>query len=251
MKLSWGVIVFLSLITCACISTGPAESTTSEEKAITYLEMGVRYMEMGELRTAKESLEKALDWDSNNASIHDAIAVLSERIAEPDNAASHYRSSLRIDDENPQTQNNYGRFLCEQGQFEEGMRYLESAVNMPLNNRKWFALTNAGRCILKQGDKIKAEAYFREALLLQSDYAPALLEMLKISYSSGQYLSARAFLQRYQGNVTVYNAESLWYGMQVERALEHRSLAEQYRKKLLTDYPLSEEASRVLHTVSE
>lgn len=251
MKRSPAALFLLFLMLSACISNNSSRDVSSEEKAVTYLEMGVRYMEIGDLKVAKESLEKALYWDSGNAEVQDALAVLYERIQEPENADSHYRASLRIDSENPQVENNYGRFLCEQGQFEEGLRYLESAVNRPLNNRKWFALTNAGRCLLKEGDKRKAEGYFREALQLQEDYAPALLEMLKMTYRNGQYLSAKAFLQRYQGLIQSYTAELLWYGMQIERALEHRTLAEQYRRRLLKDFPISEEANRVKNTITD
>ncbi len=245
------LVFIIILSTTACVSDGGSSATSSEEKAITYLEMGVRYMEIGELKVAKENLEKALDEDSSNAEVHNAAAVLYERIRDPDAASSHYQTSLRLDAENPQIQNNYGRFLCEQGQLDEGLYYLEAAVAMPLNNRQWFALTNAGRCLLKKGEKRKAEQYFRQALQLQSDYAPALLEMLKIAYRSGQYLSAQGFLQRYQIAMSGHTPESLWYGMQIEGVLEHKALADQYRKRLLNDFPTSEEAKRIKHSVND
>ncbi len=245
------VFSLLLLSVTACVSDSPSSATSSEEKAITYLEMGVRYMEIGELKVAKENLEKALDEDSGNAEVHNAAAVLYERIRDPEAASSHYQTSLRLDADNPQIQNNYGRFLCEQGQFEEGMQYLESAVNMPLNSRPWFALTNAGRCLLKRGDKRKAEQYFRQALQLQNDYPPALLEMLKLTYRSGQYLSAQAFLQRYHSAMAGHTPESLWYGMQIEGVLEHKALAEQYRKRLVNEFPTSEEANRIKHSVND
>jgi type IV pilus assembly protein PilF len=251
MNLQRAVLSLALISLSACISDSPSHDVSSEEKAVTYLEMGVRYMEIGDLKVAKENLEKALYWDSSNAEVQDAIAVLYEKIQEPQNASQHYQAALRIDPENPQLQNNYGRFLCDQGQIDDGLNYLEAAVNKPLNNRKWFALTNAGRCLLKQGDKRKAESYFRLALQLQDDYAPALLEMLKMTYRNGQYLSAKAFFQRYQGLISGYSAELLWYGMQIERALEHRTLAEQYRRRLLNDFPTSEEANRAKNSIND
>jgi type IV pilus assembly protein PilF len=239
-----------TLFLTACVDNSPSKNVTSEEKAVTYLDMGIRYMDIGELKIAKENLEKALEWDANNPNIHNAAAALYEKIQEPENARNHYQISLRLDPENPQLQNNYGRFLCETGSQAEGLEHLNIALNMPLNNRRWFALTNAGRCLLKQGQKPQAENYFREALLLQNDYPPALLEMLKISYSEGKYLSAQAFLQRYQ-NVAQSSAEFLWYAMQIEIALNHKALADQYKAALLNDFPSSEEANRVKTTISD
>jgi type IV pilus assembly protein PilF len=247
------VIVFCLLaagLTTACVSDSPSKNVTNEEKAITYMDMGVRYMDMGELRFAKENLEKALDTDGNNSNIHNAAAALYEKIREPENARNHYLIALRLDPENPQPQNNYGRFLCEQGEYVDGLEHLNLALNMPMNNRRWFALTNAGRCLLKQAQKPRAEAYFREALQLQPDYHPALLEMMKLSYNDAKYLSARAFLQRYQ-NVAQPTSDFLWYAMQIETALQHKNLAQQYKNALLNEFPTSDEAMRVKTSIDD
>ena len=241
---------FVSFFLTACVDDSPSKNVTSEEKAVTYLDMGIRYMDMGELRFAKENFEKALDMDSNNPNIHNAAAALYEKIREPENASNHYQTSLRLDSDNPQSQNNYGRFLCEQGALAEGLEHLNLALNMPLNNRRWFALTNAGRCLLKQAQKPRAEAYFREALQLQPDYSPALLEMMKISYNDAKYLSAKAFLQRYQ-TVAQPSPDFLWYAMQIETALEHKNLAQQYKNALLNEFPASEEAMRVKTSIND
>jgi type IV pilus assembly protein PilF len=250
MKIRAIVFCLTAVLLTACVDTSPSKDVTAAEKALTYLNMGVRYMEMGELKIAKDNLEKALDWDSNNPDIQNAAAALYEKIQEPENASNHYQTALRLDSENPQTQNNYGRFLCETGSYAEGMQHLNTALNMPLNNRRWFALTNTGRCLIKQGQKPQAEAYFREALQLQPDYSPALLEMLKQAYNDGKYMSAKAFLQRYQ-NVAQPTPDFLWYAMQIEYALEHKYLAEQYKTSLLNDFPNSDEAKRVKTAIND
>lgn len=250
MKSQVMIFCLTAMLLTACADDGSVKNVTSEEKAAVYLDMGVRYMEIGELKSAKENLEKALDWDSSNPEIHNAAAALYEQIKEPDAARSHYETSLRLDTENPQSQNNYGRFLCETGSLAEGLQHLNTALNMPLNNRRWFALTNAGRCLLKQGQKSQAEAYFREALQLQTDYSPALLELLKINYNDANYLSAKAFMQRFQ-HVSPPTPEFLWYAMQIELALDHKGLAEKYKNSLLNDFPSSEEALRVKTAISD
>ncbi len=241
-----------ALFLTACVDTSPTKDVTSAEKALTYFNMGVRYMDMGELKVAKDNLEKALDWDSSNPDIHNAVAALYEKIQEPEKARSHYQRALRLAPENPQTQNNYGRFLCETGSYAEGLQYLNVALNMPLNNRRWFALTNAGRCLIRQAQaqKPKAEAYFREALQLQPDYSPALLEMMKLTYNDGKYMSAKAFLQRYQSAAQA-TPDFLWYAMQIEEALDHKNLAEQYKASLLNDFPGSDEARRVKTAIND
>lgn len=250
MKIQVMAFLLVAFFLTACAESGYFKEVSSEEKAVTYLEMGVRYMEIGELKIAKDNLEKALDEDSSNPEIHNAAAAMYEKIREPEKAREHYQTSLNLDSENPQIQNNYGRFLCEQNSQAEGLEHLNTALNMPLNNRRWFALTNAGRCLLKSGHKTQAEAYFREALQLQADYPPALMEMAKINYDEGNYLFAKAFLQRYEVSSSA-TAESLWYAMQIELGLNHKNLADQYKMSLLNNFPSSDEAKRIKHAISD
>ena len=95
------------------------------------------------------------------------------------------------------------------------------------------------------GLKQSAKSYFKQALILNQAYAPALLEMQKISYQNGEYIAAKAYLQRYL-NVASYTSGSLWFGMQTERALGNASLANEYQHLLLEKFPFSEEAKQLV-----
>ena len=238
------LIIVLSLFLMACVQVNPPRVVSSEEKAQTYLQMGLRYLELGKLKIAKDSLEKSLDEESENVIAHNALAVLYERIHKFADAKSHYEYAISLDNESPQPKNNYGRFLCSRGQYDEGLKHLNGAINLPLNNRKWFALTNAGLCYVKKENSAKAESYFRAALKLNPNYPPALLEMIKISYFRSKHMSTRAFLQRYL-SFSPDTAQTLWYSYQTERALYNDEAAEKYRHKLLTDFPNSAESERV------
>ena len=242
------VLLTFSLIACIGGRRDTSKETSSEEKADVYLKLGVTYLNLGKLNIAKESLEKALSWDSRNANIHNAMAVLYERIEKLDVADSHYQKALDLEPENHSTKNNYGRFLCEQGQYAQGISHLTMAFKMPLNERKWLSLVNAGRCKLQQKDVKTAEQYFRQALALHSMYSPALLEMQKLSYHKNNYLSARAFLQRYL-NVAQETAETLWYAYHTERALGDLDSANKYRQKLYSKFPNSTQSQQLKSVV--
>ena len=217
---------------------------SSKEKAALYLQMGVRYMELNMLKTAKENLDIALDLDTNNAEIYNALGVIYERLNQNAVARQNYQKALAIDGNNYRIKNNYGRFLCARNQYNEGIRLLNEALKMPLNNRKWFAYTNIGLCELKNAKPTLAETNFRKALQSNSQYSPALLEMQKISYGKGKFLSARAFLERYLA-VTSHTPESLWYAVQTERALGNNALVEKYKEQLFRSFPLSAQAKQL------
>lgn len=214
------------------------------EAADTQLQLGVRYMSMDKLAIAKQHLERSIDLDSRNVEAHNALAFLYEKLKNPDAARKNYERALKLDDEDLSVLNNFGRFLCERGEYEEGMAYLETAVHSPLNNRQWLAATNLGRCALAQQQSTLAEAYLRQALQLQPDYAPALQTMQKLSYQNGDFWAAKGFYERYSG-VSQQTAETLWYAYQTERALGNQEAAERYKNQLMESFPLAEETKRI------
>ncbi len=238
------LIIGLSIFLIACVQVNPPREVSSEKQADIYLKIGVRYLGMGQLSIAKEKLEKSVDLDSSNANAHDALAVLYERIERFDDARDHYERAISEDDESPQPRNNYGRFLCDQGEYKAGLVHLALAFNMPLNSRKWFAFTNAGLCYVKQNKMKEAESYFRKALQVHPQYTPALLEMQKMSYRFHKFMSARAFLQRFL-SVSPETSVSLWYAYLTELGLKNRTEARKYRNQLLLQFPESKEARRV------
>ena len=232
------IVIFIN----ACSSHNPYKNALpKDEKFTLYLKMGVRYLEMGQLKAAQEHLETALNIDAYSMDVHNALGVLSERLKNFADASTYYQRAMSLDSDNASIKNNYGRFLCEHDDPQQGIRILTDAVDMPLNARKWFAYTNIGLCKIKVGESEISENYFRQALVINKHYSPALFEMLKISYSKGQYMSARAFLERYLA-VTQQNAEALWYAVQTERALGNITMATNYKNKLFSLFPASKYA---------
>ncbi|MGR9115496.1 MAG: type IV pilus biogenesis/stability protein PilW [Gammaproteobacteria bacterium] len=239
--LQTGVFV-TALAMLACGTSGPSKD--KKESADIHLQLGVRYLDMNKLSFAKEHLEKALEIDSDHTEALNALAFLYEKLKQPEEAEELYEDAIDTAPEDFGVQNNFGRFLCEQGKYERGLGYLKQAASAPLNSRQWLALTNAGRCELTQNHTDTAEAYFRQALQLQPFYSPALLEMQKLSYQKGEYWDAKGFLGRYL-SVGKHTSETLWYAYQTERALGNRFAAENYRKMLLDIFPLSKEAKQI------
>lgn len=247
----WAICGIAGLLTGGCgLLPDIKPSMSNAEKATLNLQMGARYLDMGMLDAAREKLQTALSLDSGNAEIHNTLAVFYERVKDYDAADDSYRSALSRDPANFSTLNNYGRFQCERDRVDQGVELLKQALDSAMNTRPWFALTNLGACALKQNDAQQAEGYFRQALQAQSEYAPALLEMQKISYQNRQYLSARGFLERYLA-VANHTPETLWLAFQTERSLGNGKLAEEYRDKLLSAFPASKEAQLVKSAISK
>lgn len=234
----------LILLVAAISACGSSGGTQSDNPDDIHLQLGVRYLSMNKLELAQENLLLALKENSDNAQAHNALAFLYEKLNQPGQAKDQYETALDLKPDDLSVKNNFGRFLCEHGEIEEGMVLLSETSSSPLNDRQWMALTNAGRCQLSIGQKQLAENYFKQALQFNNAYAPALSEMQKIAYEKGDFWVAKGYLQRYLG-VADHTAETLWFAAQAERALGNKELANEYKKLLLEKFPLSNEAKKI------
>jgi len=127
---------------------------------------------------------------------------------------------------------------------------LQESLDSPLNKQSWLTLSNIGLCYLQKNDTPQAEQYFRRALQDNPRYPLALQEMAKISYNKQEFMSARAFLERYAA-VGKHTPETLWIGFQTERALGNRDSADDYKERLIISFPASTEALQVKSAISK
>jgi type IV pilus assembly protein PilF len=92
-------------------------------------------------------------------------------------------------------------------------------------------------------DLDKAETYLRQSLEYNVEISTSLLGLSNLNYRSGEYLNARAFLQRYE-SAEKETAESLMLGFQIESALGDQKAAKDFKRRLLEQFPGSAEATQ-------
>ncbi|MFM8331357.1 MAG: type IV pilus biogenesis/stability protein PilW [Candidatus Methylumidiphilus sp.] len=225
-------------------SSGPAKDPNERTPSDLYVLKGLQYLENGRLDVAKQDLERAVALDENNPEAHNAMGVLHERLGEPALAEQEFRRALALNANHIGAGTNYGRILCAQGKYDEAMAHFQKAIDSKLYPTPWLALTNAGLCAKSHGNTAEAENLLRKALESNPQFAPALLEMARISLDAGNFMSTRAFLQRYDA-VADFTPESLSLGVRAEQGLGNAKEADAYRKKLLRFFPDSKEAAQI------
>ncbi|MCC5859727.1 MAG: type IV pilus biogenesis/stability protein PilW [Ectothiorhodospiraceae bacterium] len=241
------LVLVLVLVLAGCASSGQRHGTDLERASEINTQLGIAYMQENNLNQAMESLQKAVDQNRRNPSAHSALAVLYERLEEYDDAERHFRRALRLDGDNSSLRNNYGRFLCNRGDYAGADEQFRQALRNPLYDRRELPLTNAGLCALRAGEPEQAADYFRRALEHAPTFPPALRRMAELQHERGEYLSARGYLQRYR-DVASMDASMLWLGVLIERGLGNEDEAASYGLRLRADYPDSEETSEYLRT---
>jgi tetratricopeptide (TPR) repeat protein len=131
------------------------------------------------------------------------------------------------------------------GREKEALSHIQAAMKNPLYKTPEKAYLNAGSCHARIGDLDTAEGYVQQSLRILPGNPPALLELANINYRKGDLELARQGL----GDLLRHNepnAEALWLGVRIERALGNRSAEARYTSQLRRKFPLSPEAQELL-----
>ena len=214
-------------------------------------ELGANYARDGEYDVALKKLSTAIEEDDSYAPAHARIAYVYAQMGDPEKAQGEYRRALELDPNDPDTQNDYGVFLCAQGKTAEADSHFMLAVQNHGYSTPAAAWTNAGVCARKANDQKRAEGDFRMALAIGGERPDplALAGMAEISYAKQDYLHARGFLERYD-KVGSPTPGLLALGVYNERALDDEDAAHQYELKLLRLFPESPEAVQLTRPTS-
>lgn len=207
-----------------------------------YIELSGAYLQDNNYTEAFKNAKKAVLVDPKSSNAYLMQALVYQRLGEDDEAAKSFQRAVKLDPRNPAALNAYGTFLCERKAFDEADGYFRRALANPLYNTPWLALHNSGWCVEQAGDEEAAERNYRGALQANPLFAPSLLGMARISYEQTNYLSARAYLQRF-AEVGQHTPESLWLGVRTENQLGDRDQMASYGLKLRARFPDSVEAS--------
>jgi len=254
MKVLLSRIFIVAVLMCLAACQGPgirhqdnAVEEVKQSPADVYVALGIEYMKRGMNDVALEKLKKGLQIDASSSDVHNVLGVLYDRLGKKELATQHYEKAVQLAPQNSSAQNNYARNLCSRGRYEQADEHFKKALANPLYKSPLLALTNAGVCAMKANELAKAETYFRTILQHNEKYAPALLQMAELNFIKKNYLSVRAYLQRYRA-VKKHTAASLWLSIQAEKKLGNRDTVSSNIMLLKQLYPDSHEVGLLENT---
>ena len=244
-RLFSSVIMAAFIIGCAPQQKKDPYDETNTQKAVeSNTALGLEYMNRGQYEVALGKLKKAVREDPDYAPAQTVLAVLYERIGEQELAGKHYKKAYEAEPHNGDVNNNYGVYLCQNGEEKQAIVHFLRALDDPFYSSPSIALTNAGSCALETGDLVEADEYLRRALKMEPDFPDALLNMSRLSFEQEKYLTARAFMQRYEV-VASHTPETLLQAYRVESASGNRKAATTYQLMLESNFPESDQTAEV------
>ncbi len=246
------VLLAAALLTACTVQPVREVRSDAQKAAALNAELGVRYMMQGNNELALQKLQDALKYDHRSLDAHHYIAELYRRLDENEKAERHYREAIKLvprDESASSLHNNYGVFLCGIRRYDEAEKQFLTVLNNPVYPARAEVYENLGLCYSEQPNLEKSDLYFRQALNLEPRRPKSLMGLAQVSLERSEYVSARAFLQRYL-QVAPHSPASLWLGIRTERVLGDKNAEASYGLLLIRRFPESREARHYQDSLS-
>jgi type IV pilus assembly protein PilF len=235
------VVALIAITVAGCAATPqPGERPAGDSAAEVNTQLGIEYLRAGRTDLAREKLDKARRLDPDYAPVHNALGLLHERVGDLDDADAAFRQAIRLDPSDANYRNNYGTFLCRRHRLDEADAEFRKALADKFYQTPEIVYTNAGICAASKPDRDKADAYFTAALDANSRFAPALLQMARLSVERGDHAAARGWLTRLWQQSSP-SPETLLLAARNETAAGQDEAAAEYARLLRERFPDSPE----------
>lgn len=248
--------LFFAMMAAGCATTvdqseiKPMNDTSGNEsdaraRARIHAELAAGYFEIGNFGVALEEVNIAMQADPSYATAFNVAALVFTALKDDRRAEENFIRALRLSPGDPDSNHNYGGFLCQRKREDEGIKYLMTAVQNPLYQAPERSFVNAGVCAKRKGDDVAAKTFFLRAVTIRPNQPQALFHLADMSYTEKNYAASQGFLRRYAQSSPA-TADVLWLAVRVERRLGNSMAEQSYSQQLRKNFPESKEAAALL-----
>lgn len=180
------------LIPCylaSCVNSPPSIQTeiNRTEAVKARINLALDYLAQRDFPKAKQNIDKALNHDPLDYLPHSVLAYYYQQLGEQQNAETAYQKALELSQHQtkdsqprPDVQNNYGTFLCSQGNFSQAYQQFERALQ---NSAPYYhqadTLENIALCAHQENDQMKLSNALEQLEKLDNARAVQLKQTLK------------------------------------------------------------------------
>lgn len=184
----------------------------------------------GQLEQAERLARRVTAQDRTDPDGLTLLAVIHAAQGQQELAGRMYQQALSLSPRRGDLLNNYGAWLCGQGESAEALVLFDRALldpQAPLPD----LTANIGICAQKSGQWQRAEQALRQALAYDPDHPEVLLAMAHLQLEHGDAMAARAFYQRRLAAAPA-DVSVLKLAVQVEEQLGDKAAAEHHKLRL-------------------
>ena len=122
--------VIFPFVFSACVSQSSVDFN-KQQAAKARVELALGYLQQNDFVQAKLNLDKALEHDERYYLVHSALAHFYQLQGDPEKAKQAYLQAIKLDDKQGDVYNNFGAFLCGQGELEQAYSQFNAALATP------------------------------------------------------------------------------------------------------------------------
>ena len=218
----------------AAESVSASDETDVRRRARIRLELAANYMQMGQMAVALEEVRQALATDPSYADAYHLRGLVYMAMPDLALAESSLRRAQAMKPADPDIMHNYGWLQCQRQQYEQAHQQFERALAVPNYAARSKTLMSQGLCYQMAGRVADAEKALLRAYEIDAGNPVVGYQLASILLARGEARRAQFYIRRVN-NSEYANAESLWLGVKVERALGDsvamRQLGDQMHKR--------------------
>jgi Tfp pilus assembly protein PilF len=153
---AWMAITLLSVVLLSGCASSPrstsndelpttSDRTDNQRRASIRLQLAVGYYQQGQWQTALDEAKQAIQIDPNLTDAYTMAALTYTELGQTRLAEEHYQRAMTLAPNDPDLNNNYGWFLCQNGRPEKSIAYFDTAASNKSYQSPAKALANAGQ----------------------------------------------------------------------------------------------------------
>ncbi len=173
------------------------KSPKLDDAASYNIQLGLAYLKQGDRVRAKKKLFLALKQAPTSPTVNTAMAYFMEHSGEKTEALQYYQKAMASAPGAGAELNNYGAFLCRQGQYKQADLYFMKAVSDKTYDHTAGAYENAGLCALAMPNRVLASRYFLKALSHDPTRSQSLYELVQNEIKQQHFHEALHDIEQY------------------------------------------------------
>lgn len=251
---TWGGAVMVLLALSGCVSTSTQRITEVQastapdnadaaRRARIRMELAAGYFQAGQAQVALNEVTQAIAIEPRNPEAYNLQGLILMGLQDYAAAQASLDRSLALQPGEPHTLHNVGWLQCLQGRYAQGIAVLDKVLATPRyaeQAKTWMA---KGMCQRQAGDLAGAEQSLVHAYERDAGNPMVAYHLADLTFRRQEVERARFYIRRLN-NGEYANAESLWLGIRVERAVGDNAAMRQLAEQLQRRFPDSKEWQR-------
>jgi len=246
-------LVLLGLFLAGCVSQTTMETrqvnasspADARRRAEAHAALAGEYYQRGNFAVALNETRQAIADDPSYASAYNMQALVFMQLREDASAKQAFDRAVSLEPANSDILNNYGWFLCLQGDNPRAMEMLMRAANDTRYATPEKAYLSAGLCLRRQARNKEAEDLLKRAVSIRPDLLGGLFNLAAITYERGAYKEAENYMARYT-RLAPPTLDSLVLGVKIARATNDRGTEESNLQQLRRLFPEAPQTRELL-----